>query len=42
MFGNAQNLFEVNYYASTFIKDIRASYAIEDIYRRLQTMQAIT
>ncbi len=29
-------------YASTSHEDIRESYAIEEICRRLQTMQAIT
>jgi hypothetical protein len=29
-------------YASTFVKDISESYAIEEICRRLQAMQAIT
>ena len=28
-------------YASTFVRDIRENYAIEEICRRLQTMQAI-
>ncbi len=30
------------YYASTFIRNIRESYGIEEICRRLQAMQAIT
>jgi hypothetical protein len=30
------------YYANTLVKDIRESYAIKEICRRLQAMQAIT
>jgi len=32
----------VEYYASTFARDIRKNYAIKEICRRLQAMQAIT